>query len=386
MKFPLTGKPEQSILRELDEFRKKDISFSSGRILGSMCTRPLPVAEKAYIKFLETNLGDPKHFLGIQEIEKKLLEMIQDLLHAPPNADGEIVSGGTEGNLVALLTAKHLTKKQEVLIPEHAHFSFNKIASIMNLKLRVVDTSMDHVWDVNKLQKELSDKTAAVVAVAGSTELGTIDPIKEIGEICAEKNIFLHVDAAFGGFIIPFLKETGYDLPAFDFSVEGVCTVSVDAHKMGCSAIPLGVVTARDGKWFENIGVDAPYVSRKKQPSLLGTRSGGPVAAAFAVINRLGREGYKELAKRCMEVTRYTEQKIRNMGLDLVVKPVVNVLGVKVQNVQGVIDGLASLGWHVNPVERLSCFRIVVMPHVTKQIIDEFIPDLEKVCREVGEL
>ncbi|HID24907.1 MAG TPA: tyrosine decarboxylase MfnA [Thermoplasmata archaeon] len=386
MKFPSTSKSEEAILKELDDFRKKDISFSSGRILGSMCTRPLSVAEKAYIKFLETNLGDPKHFLGAQEIEKKLLGMIQDFLHAPPEADGEIVSGGTESNLVALLIGTRLTGKKEILVPEHAHFSFNKIASIMNLKLRVVETSMDHVWDVNKLQKDLSDKTAAVVAVAGSTELGTIDPIKEISEICAEKNIFLHIDAAFGGFLIPFLKEMGYNLPAFDFSLEGVCTVSLDAHKMGCSAIPLGVVTARDGKWFENIGVDAPYVSRRKQPSLLGTRSGGPVAAAYAVINRLGKEGYKELAKKCMEVTRYAERKIKNMGLDLVIKPVTNVLGVKVQNVQNVIDGLASFGWYVNPVERLSCFRIVVMPHVTKQIIDEFIPDLEKVCKKVGEL
>ncbi|HHH80032.1 MAG TPA: tyrosine decarboxylase MfnA [Thermoplasmatales archaeon] len=386
MAFPTHGKPERDILEELYEFREKDIPFSSGRILGSMCTKPLPVAEKAYMEFLETNLGDPEHFMGAWEMEEQLLEMIKDLLHAPLDAAGQIVSGGTEGNLLAILVAKSLTGKKEIVVPNHAHFSFNKIASIMNLKLRVVDTSDAHVISINSLRNILSDKTAAVVAVAGSTELGTIDPIEEIGELCYDEHVFLHVDAAFGGFIIPFLKEQGYDLPNFDFLVNGVSTVSVDAHKMGCSAIPLGIVTVRDRRWFEDVSVDAPYVSRKRQSSLIGTRSGGPVAAAYAVIKHLGREGYQEIASRCMETTFYAKQRLSEIGLDTVIEPVLNVIEVKVKNLKEVMKGLTEKGWHVNPVERLSSFRMVMMPHITKQIIDEFIPDLEEVCKEVGEI
>lgn len=386
MVFPTHGESEKKILEELKEIRKKDIHFSSGRILGSMCTKPLPIAEKTYMKFLETNLGDPEHFKGAWELENQLLEMIKDLLHAPLDAGGQIVSGGTEGNLLAILVAKNLTRKKEIIVPSHAHFSFNKIASIMNLNLRVVDTSDTHVMDVNKLKKVLSNETAAVVTVAGSTELGTIDPIEEIGELCYNENVFLHVDAAFGGFIIPFLKELGYDLPNFDFLVNGVSTVSVDAHKMGCSAIPLGIVTVRDKRWFEDVSIDAPYVSRKKQSSLLGTRSGGPVAAAYAVIKHLGREGYKEIAGRCMETTFYTKQRLNEIGLNTVIEPVLNVLGVKVKNLKKIIKELTEKGWHVNPVERLSAFRMVMMPHITKQIIDEFIPDLENICRGVGEI
>ncbi|MCD6236753.1 MAG: tyrosine decarboxylase MfnA, partial [Thermoplasmata archaeon] len=304
----------------------------------------------------------------------------------PKNAGGQIVSGGTEGNLVAILAAKHLTGKTEIVVPKHAHFSFSKIANMMNLKLKVVDTSNTHTLEVGKLKNVISDKTAAVVAVAGSTELGAIDPIQEIAELCDEEQVFLHVDAAFGGFAIPFLKDLGYDLPDFDFVVRGVSTVSLDAHKMGCSAIPLGIVVARDKEWFEEMSIDAPYVSRRRQSSLLGTRSGGPVAAAYAVISHLGREGYQKIARRCMETTYYTEQRLREIGLTTVIEPVLNVLGVRVNNLNEVIRGLLEKGWHVNPVERLSCFRMVIMPHITKQIIDEFIPDLETVCKKVGEI
>ena len=386
MFFPNKGKKESAILEELNRLREKDILFSSGRILGSMCTKPLPIAEKVYMNFLETNLGDPEHFLGTWEIEKRLIQIIKDLLHAPKNAGGQIVSGGTEGNLVAILAAKHLTGKTEIVVPKHAHFSFNKIANMMNLKLKVVDTSNTHTLEVGKLKNVLSDKTAAVVAVAGSTELGAIDPIQEIAELCDEEQLFLHVDAAFGGFVIPFLKDLGYDLPDFDFVVRGVSTVSLDAHKMGCSAIPLGIVVARDKEWFEEMSIDAPYVSRRRQSSLLGTRSGGPVAAAYAVISHLGREGYQKIARRCMETTYYTEQRLREIGLTTVIEPALNVLGVRVNNLNGVVRGLLEKGWHVNPVERLSCFRMVIMPHITKQIIDEFIPDLETVCKKVGEI
>jgi tyrosine decarboxylase/aspartate 1-decarboxylase len=338
------------------------------------------------MEFLETNLGDPEHFQGAWEMEKRLLEMIEDLLHAPRGAGGEIVSGGTEGNLIAMLIAKHLKGKREIIIPEHAHFSFKKIANIMDLKLRIIDTSDTHTMEAAQVKRAISNKTAAVVAIAGSTELGLIDPIEEIAELCREEHQFLHVDAAFGGFILPFLKDLGYDLPSFDFAIEGVCTISIDAHKIGCSAIPLGIIVARNRRWLEDISVDAPYVSRKKQVSLISTRSGGPVAAAYAVINYLGREGYQKIAGRCMETTYYAKRRIEEIGLDLVSKPVLNILGIRVKNLNEVVKGLLRRGWYVNPIERLSSFRVVLMPHITKQIIDEFVPDLEDVCREVGEI
>jgi tyrosine decarboxylase/aspartate 1-decarboxylase len=359
----LLKKRQKYILKELDKFRERDFTFASGHILGSMCTQPHPIAKKAYMRFLETNLGDPELFPGTKEIESKLISFISNLLNAPKIAGGQIVSGGTEGNITAIWIAKQLTGKKEIIIPESAHFSFQKIASLMDMKLIAIPLTKEHIMDISKVEEKICKNTAAIVGVAGSTELGTIDPMPELSEICIDENIFLHVDAAFGGFVIPFLKELNYDVLDFDFELKGVSTVSVN-----------------------KVSVDSHCISSKKQAGVLGTRSGGPVAAAYAVTKYLGMKGYKDLVQRCMDTTHYTEKKLDEIGLCLAVKPTMNVLGVKLKHLSKVVNKLADYGWRVNKLERISCIRIVLMPHVTKKIIDEFIPCLEKTCREVGEL
>jgi len=376
----------QRILEELQDYREKDFTYSSGHILGSMCTQPHTIAKEVYMKFLETNLGDPELFPGTKEIETKLISFISDLLNAPKTATGLIGSGGTESNITAIWLAKKLTGKKEIVIPESAHFSFEKIASIMDIKLTTIPLNKDYCMNISNIRKKISKNTAAVVGIAGSTELGTIDPIPELSEICKDENIFLHIDAAFGGFVIPFLKELGYQVPDFDFNLKGVSSISIDAHKMGYSAIPLGALIIRNDKWLDKISVETPYISGKKQAGILATRSGGPIAAAYAVAKYLGKEGYKNMVRRCMDTTKYTEKKINDLGLSLVVKPTMNVIGVKLKNPSKVVKKLTDLGWKVNKMDRLSSIRIVLMPHVTKEIIDNFIPNLEKACREVGEL
>jgi tyrosine decarboxylase/aspartate 1-decarboxylase len=375
-----------NVLKELDQYKEKDFNFSSGHILGSMCTQPHPIAKEAYMNFLETNLGDPELFPGTREIESKLILFISNLLNAPNKSAGQIVSGGTEGNITAMWIAKHLTRKKEILVPESAHFSFQKIASLMDMKLVPIRLNEDYFMDITILEEKIGSDTAAVVGIAGSTELGTIDPIPKLSNICTDNKIFLHVDAAFGGFVIPFLNKLGYNVPDFDFKLKGVSTISVDAHKMGYSAIPLGTLIVRDNRWLDEISVESNCVSSRRQASVLGTRSGGPVAAAYAVTKCLGNEGYKGLVKKCMDNTHYAVNRINKIGLPLVVKPTMNVLGVKLKNPSKVVQKLTEYGWKVNKVDGLSCIRIVLMPHVTKEVIDDFIPDLEKTCKELGEL
>jgi tyrosine decarboxylase/aspartate 1-decarboxylase len=380
------SKKRMKIFTELDRFQQRDFNFSSGHILGSMCTVPHPIAREAYIRFLETNLGDPELCPGTKAIETRFIAFLSELLHAPKTAGGQIVSGGTEGNITAMWIAKMLSRKREILLPESAHFSFQKISSLMNLKLVEVPLTKDYIVDVTQLKKKISTRTAVVVGLAGSTELGTIDPIPELSEICSDEHLFLHVDAAFGGFVIPFLRELHYDVPQFDFGIIGVSTISLDSHKMGYSTIPLGTLMVRRRHWLESISVESPYISSEKQAGILGTRSGAPVAAAYAVARYLGMDGYRDVVRSCMDMTEYTEQRIIELGLDLVMRPTMNVLGVKLKNPGRVVNKLSEKGWRVNKVERLSCIRLVLMPQITKQIIDEFIPVLQKTCKEVGEL
>ena len=376
----------QDVLKKLEKYRKKDFTFSSGRILGSMCTQPHPIAKKAYMRFLETNLGDPGLFPGSREIESKYVSFISDLLNAPKSSGSVISSGGTESNITAIWLAKKLSGKKEVIIPNSAHFSFEKIASLMDIKLVTVPLNKEYVMDVSKVKKKISKNTMTVVSVAGSTELGTIDSISELGDICLDENIFLHVDAAFGGYVIPFLKELDYDVPDFDFKIKGVSSISIDAHKMGCSAIPLGTLIVRDKHWLDKIGVESHCVSSKTQSGILGTRSGGPIAAAYAISKYLGMNGYKKIVKQCMDNTHYLEKQLIDIGLKPIIKPTMNVIGVRLKKPDTIAKKLSDTGWKVNIMDRISSIRVVVMPHVKRKTIDTFIPVLKKICKEHGEI
>ena len=377
---------QNKILDELEKYRKMDFSFSKGNILGSMCTQPLPIAKKAYMCFLESNLGDPELFPGSKKIEKKYISFILKLLNGPKKSTCVIGSGGTESNITAIWLAKKLSNKKEIIIPESAHFSFEKIASLMDIKIKTVPLNRNYIIDISKLRRDINNNTAALVGIAGTTELGKIDPIPELSDICKDEHIFLHVDAAFGGFVIPFLKKLGYNISDFDFKLPGVSSITIDTHKMGCSAIPLGMLAIRDENWLEKINVPTPYISSKKQAGILATRSAGPIAAAFAVSEHLGFEGYSKLVEKCMNNMVYSQKKIREMGLGFVVEPTLNVLAVKMKNPSIIVEELTKKGWKVNKMQRYSAIRLVFMPHVTRRIIDKFLPVFEEVCKKTGEI
>lgn len=383
----MNNKKKDKILNKLKKYHKKDYSFLKGQILGSMCTQPLPIAKKAYSMFLETNIGDPKLFPGSKEIEEKYLFFLRKLLNAPEKSYGVIGSGGTECNISAVWLAKKLNpSKKELLIPESAHFSFKKIASIMDIKLVFIKLKKNFQMDIKEVNKKINSKTLGIVGIAGTTELGIIDPIPKISDICEKENLFLHVDAAFGGYIIPFLKKLRYKLPDFDFKNPSVCSITIDAHKMGCSAIPIGSLLVRNREWLEKISVDTPYISSNKQPGILATRSAAPVAAAYAASEYLGIKGYTDIAKKCMTNTFYIVKRIEEIGLKLVTEPMINVIAIKLKNPKKIVDKLTKKGYKINKIDRLSAVRIVIMPHVTKQVIDKFIPVLNKICKETGEI
>ncbi len=375
------------IINELRSYQKKDFSFSSGHILGSMCSSPHPIAKQAYYTFLETNLGDPALFPGTKTIEKKLLSYIKTLLHAPETAQGHIVSGGTEGNITAIWIAKELSRKKTIVVPSSAHFSIQKIAKLMDMNIKTVPLTDQYTVDVTQLKKAVNTDTAAVLGIAGSTDLGTIDPIEEIGDFCYDEHLYFHVDAAFGGFIIPFLTQKKYNIKPFDFNIKGVSSISLDAHKMGYAAIPLGVLVIRKKNWLDAISVTSHCVSSEKQAGILGTRSGGPVAAAYAVIQYLGNKGYQEIMQNCIALTRYTANRIKGIGLSLIIDdPPLNVLAIKLKKPDIIVDKLTAQGWKVNTMKHLSSIRLVLMPHITKKTIDDFIPVLHNICKEEGEL
>ncbi len=367
------GWNRRKVRQALKEAKAQDFSFATGQILGSMCTSPHEVAAEAHAQFLETNLGDPGHFPGTARLEREVLDDLKALLHAPGEASGRYLTGGTEANILACWLAREKTGRRSLVVSEAGHFSFQKAARLLEMELVTVDTGPGHRTVAADMAKACGKDTALMVAVAGTTELGLIDPIADMAAACKKKGVLLHVDAAYGGYLIPFLAQANRTAVPFDFDLPGVWSVAMDPHKMGMATIPGGALVVRDGADWELTAVESPYVSSLTQSTLMGTRPGAAVAAAWAVHRHLGRSGFASLAETCLDNATYLAAQLQAMGVELVAMPDLAVVTFKAEDPQDLSARLQTLGFRVNIVPRLSAIRIVVNPHVSRDVVGKFL-------------
>lgn len=376
---------KKDIFEKLKSFHQLDITYDSGRILGSMCTKPDPLALDAYKMFIETNLGDAGLFKGTSMMEKEIIQLLGNMLHLD-NPAGHIVTGGTEANLMAMTAAKYLFQEDndnvpELLLPKTAHFSFKKACSMLSLK--AVELPLENYKiDVDRVEDYITDNTMAILAIAGTTELGLVDDINEISKIAKSNHIYLHVDAALGGFIIPFLNYKNNEQINFDFKCKGVSSITLDPHKMGLAPVPAGGIIFRHKKYLDKLAVNTPYLTKDKQTTIVGTRTGASAAATWTLLNYYGMEGYTEIVNESMDLTSYTYNQLNKMkNIEVVCKPELNVLTFTVsdEDTYSIKNKLHNLGWMVSTSQNPLAIRLVLMPHVKKEHIDKFLLDLKNI-------
>ena len=384
--IPEKGLPKEAVLKELETKLQPDLTYECGKILGSMCTQPSSFAKQVYLQYLETNLGDPGLFPATAELEKEVIGMLGQMLSSD-NVSGHIVSGGTEANILAMWAARNLAQKKlnEVIVPVSAHYSFDKAADMLNLKLIKVKLDSNYQMDINEVKKAITPNTVALVGVAGTTGLGVVDPIPELSEIALAKNIYLHVDAAFGGFVLPFLKNLGYNSTEFDFRLPGVCSITIDPHKMGLAPIPAGGILFRDESLKKAVTMNVCYLAggHTEQSTVIGTRLGASSIAVWALLMNLGNEGYTQVVRCCLNLTDQLVNGIEKIdGADVVTKPVINVVGIKSDaiDVQVIAQKLRQRGWAISLFSNY--LRLVVMPHVTSSHIECFLKDLKQIMEK----
>jgi tyrosine decarboxylase/aspartate 1-decarboxylase len=381
------GSPKKTILRTLESRLSRDLTYDSGRIIGSMCTHPHPFGKKVYASFLEKNLGDAGLFPGTAQLEEETIRMLGNLL-SNPNPSGHIVTGGTEANILAMWTAKKLSRRAncDIIVPASAHCSFEKAADLLDIKLLRAKLNSKYQVDVADVKRLLNTNTIAIVGIAGTTSLGVVDQIEELSELAVRNELYLHVDAAFGGFVLPFMKDLGFKTPDFDFRLPGVCSITVDPHKMGLAPIPSGGILFRNGKLKQEAAWNIPYLSggESEQATIVGTRSGASVIAAWAIMKHLGREGYVKIIRRCMRLTlRLAEEIPKIRGMAVVTEPSMNVVGLKSDrfDIHMIAQELRRRGWAVSLFP--SHIRLVVMPHVHEDHVEEFLGDLDRITKRL---
>ncbi|MFD5836326.1 tyrosine decarboxylase MfnA [Streptomyces collinus] len=384
-----SGAPASDVRRRIATELADDVPWN--RVLNSICTEPHPLGVEMASAAAHTNLGDVRIFRGTKRIERRVVRLLLDLM-GNPGGSGSLVSGGTEANLIALLVAREsarargrLTDRPEVVVSSTVHFSFTKIFGLLGLTPVVVPVDDSLRLPAGEVARRIGEHTVAVVATAGSSEFGVVDAVDEIGPVVAGRGVHLHVDAATGGFIIPFARELGHDLPQFDFSVDGVDSITIDPHKYGLANVPAGAILFRGAQDAGRFAVDSFFIDTPVHNTLLGTRPGAAAVSTYAVLEHLGRDGFRDLTRTNYEVTQYLVDGLRAAGHELFAEPQLNIVVVRMPHAVRISQLLESKGWIVSTSKRFGeTLRLVVTRHVTPAMVDEFLPVLERACKEVA--
>jgi tyrosine decarboxylase/aspartate 1-decarboxylase len=337
------------------------------RVLSSMCTDPHPAAREAANRFLATNPGDPGTYETVAELEREAVETLGEITGLDEPA-GYVTSGGTEANIQALRIARNRgeTDDPNVVAPTSAHFSFRKAANVLDLELRTAPTD-DQEADPAAMAQLADEDTVAVVGVAGSTEYGAVDPIPAIADVAEGVDALCHVDAAWGGFYLPF---TAHD---WHFGHAAVDTMTIDPHKAGQAAVPAGGLLARSRDLLNELAIDTPYLESTSQVTLTGTRSGAGVASAVAAMDALWPRGYRDEYERAMDNAYWLAEQLDARGHE-VYGPELPLVAADLS--VPMTGELRDRGWRVSKTGAGE-MRVVCMPHVTRSMLRSFVADLD---------
>jgi len=356
----------------------------------------LEVAKAAYLRFFSTNpLYASTVFPSLTAMEREIVAMTADLLHAP-DGQGSVTSGGSESILMGIKIARDRARQlhpeitePEMVVPLSAHPAFWKGAHYFGLKLVRAPLRDDFQLDVEAYQRLITPDTVLLVGSAPSLTIGMVDPIEQLAPMALERGISFHVDSCVGGYFLPFAEQIGRPIPRFDFRVPGVTTISADLHKFGYAAKGASCIISRDADIFRHQGFrfgaperpDDWYVT----PSMTGTRPGGAIAAAWAVLNHLGVDGYRRLTAQAMAyMDRFWAGINAIEGLHVLGTPAMTLFGYASDTLDifAIAKGLTERGWLVFPDEwPVRTIRFMQSPG-HEPYIDRYLADL----REVAEL
>jgi sphinganine-1-phosphate aldolase len=327
--LPEKGRPREELLAELATMaEEEDKAWESGKCSGTMYC-----GDHEHYAFMNQAFGMFAHVNALQrdmcpsqtKFEGEIIAMTLDLLHAEAVIDTEpvglVTTGGTGSILHAMIAyrehgATRGVTKPNVIKPETAHPAFDKGCHLFGIEVRNAPVDPETLTvDTEWVAANIDDNTVALVGSACNYGYGTIDPIEKLSDIALEHGIGLHVDGCLGGWILPFGQELGYEnIPTFDFRVPGVTSISADTHKYGYAFKGTSVLAFRDkalrnGQYFFLTGwTGGKYCS----PGIEGSRSGGLLAATWAALVSLGREGYRKYAKEIFETADTMKAAVRS--------------------------------------------------------------------------
>ncbi|MFI9595907.1 pyridoxal phosphate-dependent decarboxylase family protein [Nonomuraea sp. NPDC052265] len=372
MTLPLTGRTTEDLLAEVARMKQHDLPVRGGQVTAYVYdtgrAEVHEAAARAYFEMLEVNCLDPTAFPSIVEMEKQVVGAVADLLGG---GHGIFTSGGTESIMLAVKAARDAAGRPagNLVLPVTAHPAFHKAAHYLGLRVKAVPVDLEtYKVRVEDVAAAIDEDTVLVVVSAPSYPQGVIDPVAEVAAVAAEAGVACHVDACVGGWLLPWLREAGADVPPFDLSVPGVTSLSCDLHKFGYAPKGASVVlfadpATRRGAYFASAAWPGYTIINATVQS---SRSAGPLGGAWATLQALGREGYVELGRATLKAAARLREGIAAIpGLRVLGAPESSLVAFAGDGIDVFVlaDAARERGWFLQP--QLSYAGIPANLHVT---------------------
>ena len=398
-RLPEEGRPHEELLRQVEEMRaREEPRWKEGYASGAVYH-----GGEEHVRFLDQvsalcSQSNPLHsdlWPSITKFEAEAISMTARMLGGgdAPGACGSVSSGGTESILLAMKAYRDQARargirRPEMVVPSSAHAAFDKAAQYFGLRQVKVPVGEDLRADVRATRRALTRNTAVVVGSAPGFPHGAIDPIEELSELARAHGAGFHTDACLGGFLLPWARKLGYPVPAFDFSLPGVTSISCDTHKYGYAAKGTSVVlyrteALRHHQFFT--ATDWPgglYFS----PTFAGSRPGAPIAACWAALVSTGERGYLEAARRILETASRIKEGISSIPeLRLMGDPMfVIAFRSDALDVYRLLDAMGERRWSLNGLHRPPALHLcVTLRHAQPGVADRFVADLRASVEQV---
>ena len=387
-----TGRPWVELESEMLAWRGGDVAWRDGRAAVYVFNSGddvMQVAHDAYGHFIAENGLGPAAFPSLKRMEREVVEMAMGLQHVPEEGAGSMTSGGSESIFLAVKACRDWSRSHmpvtgvpQIVVPYSAHPAFDKAAHLLGLQVVRVPLSDGYLADVSAMAEAVSKRTIMIVGSAPCFPYGVIDPIAALSTLAQERGLWLHVDACVGGYLNPFVAALGVELSEYDFRLPGVMSMSADLHKYGYAAKGASTVLYRHKSHREAqvFHFDDWPCGHMYTPTLAGTRPGGAIAAAWAVLNYLGWEGYTAKAARIMAARERLLAGLAELHLRVFGDPQLSIVAFGAGpeedlDMLAVGEGLYRDGWFSSRVRNPDGVQVMISPEHDR-FMDQYLDTL----------
>ncbi|XP_072051008.1 sphingosine-1-phosphate lyase 1-like [Amphiura filiformis] len=398
--LPAKGSTEDEVIARINKKYKTldKVDWAGGKVSGTVYSGTDDLSRLCARVYEDFAWSNPLHvdvFPSVRRMEAEVIAMCLKMFNGGQRSCGVMTSGGTESILMAVLAARQIAYARGVEYPEiiagdSVHAAFDKAAFYYRMKL--IHVPVDPITrkvNVKAMRKKINKNTCMLVGSAPCFNAGVIDPIEDIAKLGVKYNIPVHVDCCLGGFIVPFLKKAGFDVPPFDFMVKGVTSISADTHKYGFAPKGSSVILYSDRKYRENQFFVAPdwtggiYATS----TIAGSRAGAIIAACWATLMYIGEEGYVKSTKQIVDTAKYIEDGCRKIpGIYVMGKPDTSVVAIASNDIDifRLYGDLTKCGWSLNSLQFPSSFHLcVTIRQCADGVADEFLQDVRTCAAEI---